>query len=83
MVPMNRKMANIAGEMEKGVKDGSAEGAEYKKNESELRRLQSRWTRLNYGRAMIMIGASLAGFSALLGKWRQSFVLLVFELTLL
>jgi hypothetical protein len=67
MVPMNKKMAAIAGEMEKGVKDGEAEGQAYKKNESELRRLQARWTKLNYGRAMIMVGASLAGFSALLG----------------
>jgi len=68
MVPMNKKMAVHAGEMEKLVKDGEEQGASFKGNESELRRLQTRWTRLNYGRAMIMIGSSLAGFSALLGK---------------
>lgn len=68
MVPMNRKMAKCAEVMSKAEKDGEGEGKVFKENESELRRLQTRWTRLNYGRAMIMLGSSLAGFSALLGK---------------
>jgi len=69
MVPMNKKMTVHAGEMEKLVKDGDEQSAKFKGNESELRRLQTRWSRLNYGRAMIMIGSSLAGFSALLGEF--------------
>lgn len=67
MVPMNKKMTVLAGEMEKEIKEeGKGESSKFKGNESELRRLQKRWQKLNVGRAMIMVGSALAGFSALL-----------------
>ncbi|TKA61049.1 hypothetical protein B0A49_10952 [Cryomyces minteri] len=66
MVPMNRRMAVIATELEKSAQRGEEKGASTKANETELRRLQSRWRKLNYGRATIMIGSALAGMSALL-----------------
>jgi len=66
MVPMNRKMAAISDDMQKVVSRGDEKSSEMKIKELELRRLQSRWRKLNYGRAVIMIGAALAGMSALL-----------------
>lgn len=57
MVPMNRKQAAIA------------EKLKYRENENEekeLRRLQRRWRKLNYGRAMFMILGSVAGMMGLL-----------------
>lgn len=67
MVPMNKKMTVHANEMEKEIKEeGKGESGKFKSNESELRRLQKRWQRLNMGRATIMVGSALAGFSALL-----------------
>ena len=57
MVPMNRKQSAIADKLK------------YRENENEekeLRRLQRRWMKLNYGRAMIMILGSVAGMMGLL-----------------
>ncbi|KAK4988184.1 hypothetical protein LTR66_003401 [Elasticomyces elasticus] len=65
MVPMNKRMGVLAGQMEKKVKE-DGQGAVVKTEESELRRLQARWRKLNYGRATIMIGSAIAGMSALL-----------------
>ncbi len=57
MVPMNKKQAAIA----EKLKDRENEN-----EEKELRRLQSRWSQLNYGRAMIMIAGSVAGMMGIL-----------------
>jgi Domain of unknown function (DUF1772) len=57
MVPMNRQLVAIAGRLKE--KENEFE-------EKELRRLQKKWSRLNYGRALIMIGGSVAGMMALL-----------------
>lgn len=68
MVPMNKKMMGIAKELEAGVKVGkTAEKDEKMKGEAkELRRLQNRWRKMNYGRAAIMISSAVAGINALL-----------------
>lgn len=66
MVPMNRKMQAIAGEMEKAAQRGEEKSSEMQKKALDLKGLQNRWMTLNYGRALVMIGASLAGMSALL-----------------
>lgn len=57
MVPMNRKQAAIA----ERLKDREDE-----KEEKELRGLQTKWSQLNYGRAMIMVAASVSGMMGLL-----------------
>jgi Domain of unknown function (DUF1772) len=57
MVPMNKQQIALAGRL----KDKENEF-----EEKELRRLQKRWLRLNYGRALFMIGGSVAGMMALL-----------------
>lgn len=57
MVPMNRKQAAIADNLKH---------RENENEEKELRRLQKRWSRLNYGRAMIMVAGSVAGMLGLL-----------------
>lgn len=57
MVPMNRKQAALA----EKLKD-----KENMNEEKELRRLQSKWSQLNYGRAMIMIAGSVVGMMGLL-----------------
>jgi len=57
MVPMNKKQVAIA----ENLKNGENEN-----EEKELRRLQKKWAQLNYGRAMFMIGGSLAGMMGLL-----------------
>lgn len=59
MVPMNRQQAAIA----EKLKDRENEN-----EEKELRRLQKRWIRLNYGRAMIMFAGSVAGMMGLLAQ---------------
>jgi hypothetical protein len=59
MVPMNKKQAAIA----ERLKD-----KENETEEKELRRLQKKWSQLNYGRAMIMIAGSLAGMMGLLAQ---------------
>ncbi|KAK4989952.1 hypothetical protein LTR66_002185 [Elasticomyces elasticus] len=66
MVPMNKKMTVLAGELERAAQKGEDKETSVRKAESELRRLQARWRKLNYGRATIMIGSSLASMSALL-----------------
>ncbi|KAK4544563.1 hypothetical protein LTR36_004135 [Oleoguttula mirabilis] len=53
MVPMNRRMAVLAGNLEANHSDD--------KSEKELRHLQQRWTKLNLGRASIMIGSAIVG----------------------
>jgi len=68
MVPLNRKQAALAGELEKAESAGEVKSESYKRNEAELRRLQTRWTKLNLGRACLMVGAALSGMSALLVK---------------
>ena len=62
MVPMNKRMAILAKELE----NSEAGEPKYTSAEKELRRLQTRWQKLNYGRACLMVGAALAGVSALL-----------------
>jgi Domain of unknown function (DUF1772) len=57
MVPMNKKQTAIAGRL----KDKENEF-----DEKELRRLQKKWSQLNYGRALVMIAGSVAGMMALL-----------------
>lgn len=57
MVPMNRKQVAIA----ERLKDRENEN-----EEKELRRLQKKWSQLNYGRAIIMIAGSVAGMMGLL-----------------
>jgi len=66
MVPLNKKQAALAGELEKAEKSGEVKSESYSRNERELRRLQSRWITLNYGRATIMIASAVAGMTALL-----------------
>ena len=66
MVPLNKKQTALADELEAAEKKGEVKSSDYSRNERELRRLQTRWTKLNYGRATVMIGAALAGMSALL-----------------
>ncbi|KAK5109626.1 hypothetical protein LTR62_006863 [Meristemomyces frigidus] len=53
MVPMNKRMGLMAKNLEGNASD--------EKSEKELRRLQQRWTKLNYGRASLMIGAAVIG----------------------
>ena len=60
MVPMNRKQAAIA----EKLKDREDE-----KEEKELRALQTKWSQLNYGRAMIMVAASVSGMMGLLVQY--------------
>lgn len=60
MVPMNRRQAAIA----ERLKDRMNEN-----DEKELRSLQKKWSRLNYGRAMIMIAGSVAGMMGLLVQY--------------
>ena len=57
MVPMNKKQVAIAENLR---------NRENETEEKELRRLQKKWTQLNYGRAMLMIAGSLAGMMGLL-----------------
>jgi len=57
MVPMNNAQTAIAARLKE--KENEFE-------EKELRRLQKKWAQLNYGRALIMIGGSVAGMMALL-----------------
>ena len=64
MVPMNKAMARHAEGLQKNNED--------EKSEKELRRLQSRWQTLNYGRAAIMIASSVV---ALLGLIEDGSVL--------
>ena len=66
MVPLNKKQTALAGELEKAEKNGEVKSEAYTRNATELRRLQTRWTTLNYGRASLMIGSAVAGISALL-----------------
>jgi len=65
MVPMNKKMTVLAKELERGVQLGEEKETKQKTREQELRRLQNRWRKLNYGRAAIMIASAAAGISAL------------------
>lgn len=68
MVPMNRRQMALAVELEKLDMAGDTKAEVYKSNEMELRRIQVRWTKMNYGRAVIMLGAAVVGASALLVK---------------
>lgn len=68
MVPMNKAQTQHATEMEKAVAAGEEKSDNYKRHERELRRLQQRWTKLNYGRAAIMLASAFVGMSALLVK---------------
>jgi Domain of unknown function (DUF1772) len=61
MVPMNRKQQALAENLKE---------KENANDERELRRLQKKWSRLNYGRAMIMIAGSVAGMMGLLVQHR-------------
>jgi len=65
-VPMNKRMTVLAGEMGKGVERGEEKEPRQRQNELEFRGLQSRWRKLNYGRAAIMISSAIASGSALL-----------------
>ncbi|KAK3116127.1 hypothetical protein LTR53_003800 [Teratosphaeriaceae sp. CCFEE 6253] len=58
MVPMNKRMAVLAKNLEQNEGDD--------RSEKELRFLQQRWTRLNYGRASIMLGSAIVGLYAML-----------------
>merc|ERR1712014_232403 len=58
MVPMNRRMATLADNLNVNSADD--------KSEKELRHLQKRWQKLNYGRATIMIASAIAGVFGLL-----------------
>ncbi|KAK3655207.1 hypothetical protein LTR56_000415 [Elasticomyces elasticus] len=58
MVPMNKRMAVLASNIETNESDD--------KSEKELRQLQQRWAKLNLGRASIMIGSAIVGIYALL-----------------
>ncbi|KAK0354520.1 hypothetical protein LTR91_005919 [Friedmanniomyces endolithicus] len=58
MVPMNKRMAVLAGNLETNESDD--------KSEKELRQTQQRWTTLNLGRASLMIGSAVVGIYALL-----------------
>lgn len=57
MLPMNNAQCGIA----LTLKDRDNE-----KEEKELRRLQKRWSKMNYGRTLFMILGSVAGMMALL-----------------
>jgi Domain of unknown function (DUF1772) len=63
MVPLNRKQAAIADSL---WDRGHAVGGDEKGEEVLFRRLQTRWARLNYGRALVMFVGCLAGMVALL-----------------
>ena len=55
MVPMNKRMTALAGELERDAKN--------RKNETEFRQLQTRWAKLNYGETRFGLpnsGVSLA-----------------------
>ncbi|KAI7316188.1 hypothetical protein KC315_g10868 [Hortaea werneckii] len=58
MVPMNRRMAALSDNLNVNSADD--------KSEKELRQLQKRWQKLNYGRATIMIASAIAGVFGLL-----------------
>merc|ERR1712072_731294 len=58
MVPMNRRMAALSDNLNVNSADD--------KSEKELRQLQKRWQKLNYGRAPIMIASAIAGVFGLL-----------------
>ncbi|KAI7359774.1 hypothetical protein KC354_g9239 [Hortaea werneckii] len=58
MVPMNRRMATLSDNLNVNSADD--------KSEKELRQLQKRWQKLNYGRATIMIASAIAGVFGLL-----------------
>jgi hypothetical protein len=60
MSPINNKMRACGAELAKGENKSEAE--------SEYRVLQRRWTRGNNIRAVMMIGAAIAGMSALLTR---------------
>jgi len=66
MVPLNRNQAALASRLEEAEKSGEVKSESYSRNEKELRRLQSKWISLNYGRATLMIASAVAGMSALL-----------------
>jgi hypothetical protein len=56
MVPMNKAMARHAGSLEKNNAD--------EKSEKELRRLQARWQKLNYGMSRFEVEVLVRLFSA-------------------
>ncbi|KAH9824617.1 hypothetical protein Tdes44962_MAKER04299, partial [Teratosphaeria destructans] len=58
MVPMNRRMTALSKNLEVNNSD--------EKSEKEFRSLQSRWQKLNLGRATIMISSAVVGMYALL-----------------
>lgn len=68
MVPMNKKMTVLAGELKRGAEMGEDKEPLQKQKETELRSLQNRWRNLNYGRAAIMIASAAAGVSALVAR---------------
>lgn len=52
MLPMNYRMMELAEDMKPEAEEGN-------KDVKELRALQSRWTALNYGRSLFMIGSAI------------------------
>ncbi|GAB7359167.1 hypothetical protein MBLNU230_g5234t1 [Neophaeotheca triangularis] len=58
MVPMNKRMATLASNLQANESD--------EKSEKELRYLQNRWLKLNYGRASLMIGSAIVSMYSLL-----------------
>lgn len=67
-VPMNKRMAVLAGALKNGHERGSGKEASHKAVENEFRALQKRWIVRNYGRATIMITAALTGAVALVTR---------------
>ncbi|KAJ8606955.1 hypothetical protein MRB53_040620 [Persea americana] len=61
MVPMNKRMTALSKEM-----GGLGEKAKGGVAEREFRGLQARWAKLNYGRASLMVGAAVAGMTAIM-----------------
>lgn len=68
MVPMNKRMAVLAGQLKDGVAKGQEKDTRHKLVEREFRGLQKRWMKLNYGRAAIMIASAIVGATALVAK---------------
>jgi len=66
MVPNNVKMTKLSKEMNEAVAKGDAGEPANKQKEMQFRQIQQKWMRLNLGRAACMLGAAVAGISALM-----------------
>jgi len=66
MVPMNKRMTALSGELEIGVGKGEGKEAGQLGKAREFRALQRRWETWNLGRATIMLASAVAGALALI-----------------